>query len=241
MSLDMQRFNQEIGYDVAIKNEKLDGLILIDFRKIVPPEFSIKWPYDRWDFFDVQEKMRQCFYFEWGMRETQGGLCITARVCDSYKLAQKWFLSKARAYSRPNPLPWKKCSRKIGTVCAESDDREDVFFFYNEIKSASATPIRPYAHLMPTLFDRLRDDAPHRRTELANDISLSQSELLQIIQRDLGYLLNTINMSDLIDAESFPEAEASTINYGIPPLAGGYLSEKNGATSSESSTRPSSM
>jgi type VI secretion system protein ImpF len=50
--------------------------------------------------------------------------------------------------------------------------------------------------------------------------------LLQIIQRDLGYLLNTVNISNLIDAESFPEAGASTINYGIPPLAGGYLSEK---------------
>lgn len=94
-----------------------------------------------------------------------------------------------------------------------------------EPKSAPM-PIRPYAHLLPTLFDRLRDDAPHRRTELASEISLSQNELLQIIYRDLGYLLNTVNIANTINLEAFPVAEASTINYGISPLAGGYLSEK---------------
>jgi type VI secretion system protein ImpF len=87
-------------------------------------------------------------------------------------------------------------------------------------------PLRPYAHLMPTLFDRLRDDNPRRHTELAEEISVSSKELLQIIQRDLSYLLNTINAGDLFKNDFFPEAGASTLNYGIPPLAGSHLLEK---------------
>jgi type VI secretion system protein ImpF len=95
----------------------------------------------------------------------------------------------------------------------------------NETKAVT-TPLRPYAHLMPTLFDRLRDDNPRHRTELAGEISVSPKELLQIIQRDLSYLLNTVNAGDLFKDGSFPEAGASTLNYGIAPLAGGYLLEK---------------
>ncbi|MDR2786819.1 MAG: type VI secretion system baseplate subunit TssE [Candidatus Accumulibacter sp.] len=95
----------------------------------------------------------------------------------------------------------------------------------NEVKAAP-TPLRPYVHLRPTLFDRLCDDNPRRRTELAREISISAKELLQIIQRDLSYLLNTINAGDLFKDGSFPEASASTLNYGIDPLAGGYLLEK---------------
>jgi type VI secretion system protein ImpF len=95
----------------------------------------------------------------------------------------------------------------------------------NTTKTASA-PFRPYAHLMPTLFDRLRDDNPRRRTELAEEISVSPKELLQIVQRDLSYLLNTINAGDLFQNGFFPEASASTLNYGIPPLAGSCLLEK---------------
>jgi type VI secretion system protein ImpF len=79
---------------------------------------------------------------------------------------------------------------------------------------------------MPTLFDRLRDDNPHRHTESAEEISVSQKELLRIVQRDLSYLLNATNASDLFKEDSFPEASASTLNYGIPPLVGGYLMEK---------------
>jgi type VI secretion system protein ImpF len=88
------------------------------------------------------------------------------------------------------------------------------------------TPFRAYAHLMPTLFDRLRDDNPRSQTELAKDISVSPKELLRIVQRDLGYLLNTINAGNLFKEDLFPEAGVSTLNYGIPPLSGSYLLEK---------------
>lgn len=51
----------------------------------------------------------------------------------------------------------------------------------------------------------------------------------KIIQRDLALLLNTTDQSDLFDAGRFSEACRSTINYGVPALAGGYLSEKRWA------------
>jgi len=87
--------------------------------------------------------------------------------------------------------------------------------------------LRPYAHLMPTLFDRLRDDNPGSQVERAREISVSSKELLQIIQRDLNYLLNTVNAGGVFKDDYFPEASASTLNYGIAPLAGSYLLEKN--------------
>lgn len=82
---------------------------------------------------------------------------------------------------------------------------------------------------LPTLFDRLCDDAPSETAEAPEAYASSRSEMREIIQRDLALLLNTTDQSDLIDAVRFPEAAKSTINYGVPALAGGYLSEKKWA------------
>ncbi|MDB5894624.1 MAG: type secretion system lysozyme-related protein, partial [Rhodoferax sp.] len=38
--------------------------------------------------------------------------------------------------------------------------------------------------------------------------------------------LNTTNAEDLIDRSRFAEAAASTVNFGVPSLAGSYLSER---------------
>jgi type VI secretion system protein ImpF len=96
----------------------------------------------------------------------------------------------------------------------------------DEMKSA-AQPLKPYAHLTPTLFDRLRDNNPNRYTETASEISVSEKELLRIIQRDLSYLLNTVNAGNMFKKNFFPEAEKSTLNYGIPPLTGNsHIKEK---------------
>ncbi|MRS99356.1 type VI secretion system baseplate subunit TssE [Ralstonia pickettii] len=86
-------------------------------------------------------------------------------------------------------------------------------------------PIRPNAQLLPTLFDRLRDDAPQRQTEAANEYTVTRTQMREILQRDLTYLLNTTNREDEIDRTRYPEAASSTINYGVPPVAGSYLSE----------------
>jgi type VI secretion system protein ImpF len=82
---------------------------------------------------------------------------------------------------------------------------------------------KPY---WPTLFDRLCDDAPSEKVEAPEAYTKSHSQMRQIIQRDLELLLNTTNQSDWIDHKRYPQAAASTINYGVPSLAGGHLTEK---------------
>jgi type VI secretion system protein ImpF len=89
-----------------------------------------------------------------------------------------------------------------------------------------ARPTRANAHLMPTLFDRLRDDAPSQLHEAASTYTVTAAQMRDIIQRDLSLLLNTASVHDLIDRDRHPEAASSTINYGVPPLAGSYLSKR---------------
>ena len=86
-------------------------------------------------------------------------------------------------------------------------------------------PIRPNTQLLPTLFDRLRDDAPQRQTEAASEYTVTRTQMRDIIQRDLTYLLNTSNREDEIARGRYPAAASSTINYGVPPVAGSYLAE----------------
>jgi len=90
--------------------------------------------------------------------------------------------------------------------------------------SEHRAPRRPNAQLLPTLFDRLRDDEPLRQTENADAYAVTRAQMREIIRRDLTYLLNTTNREDEIDRTCYPAAASSTINYGVPPVAGGYLS-----------------
>ncbi|RZM85495.1 MULTISPECIES: type VI secretion system baseplate subunit TssE [unclassified Escherichia] len=87
----------------------------------------------------------------------------------------------------------------------------------------SASRLRQSNHLMPTLFDRLCDDVPQQKRD--HDISVSSVQLKEIIRRDLSFLLNTVSHEDDIDAARYPEAAASVLNYGLPPLAGSFLYE----------------
>lgn len=82
---------------------------------------------------------------------------------------------------------------------------------------------------MPTLFDRLCDDAPTDRSEAPSAYTANRSRLREIVLRDLALLLNTTDHSELINAQDYPQAASSCVNYGVPPLAGGYLSEKKWA------------
>ena len=88
---------------------------------------------------------------------------------------------------------------------------------------------RANAQLLPTLFDRLRDDAPGRTSERPSDYTVTPGQMRDIVQRDLAFLLNTSNAEDLIDRVRHPEAAASTVNFGVPPLAGSYISERKWA------------
>lgn len=88
------------------------------------------------------------------------------------------------------------------------------------------TPRRANAHLMPTLLDRLRDDAPHRHVEAAEEYTVTRKQMRDIVQRDLTYLLNTTSIEDQIDRERYPHAASSTVNFGVPPLAGTFLASR---------------
>ena len=87
-------------------------------------------------------------------------------------------------------------------------------------REGGATPRRANAHLLPTLLDRLRDDAPQRLTEAPSEYTVTRSQMRDIVQRDLAFLLNTTSMEDLIDRKRHPHAASSTVNFGVPPLAG---------------------
>lgn len=82
---------------------------------------------------------------------------------------------------------------------------------------------------MPTLLDRLCDDAPHESSEAPQTYAFNRGRMRETVLRDLSLLLNTTDQSDLIDAAQYPAAANSTLNYGVPALAGGYLSEKKWA------------
>lgn len=92
-----------------------------------------------------------------------------------------------------------------------------------------ATPRRANAHLLPTLLDRLRDDAPHRQSERPEEYAVTRTQMRDILQRDLAFLLNTTNIEDQIDRTRYPEAAASTVNFGVPSLAGAWLASRKWA------------
>jgi type VI secretion system protein ImpF len=78
---------------------------------------------------------------------------------------------------------------------------------------------------LPTLFDRLMDDEPNTPSEDSKVFTQTNMQMKAILQRDLVFLLNTLNTGDLIDKTLFPEAAKSSINYGIPPMAGDFFAD----------------
>jgi type VI secretion system protein ImpF len=92
-----------------------------------------------------------------------------------------------------------------------------------------ARPRRTNLRLLPTLLDRLRDDAPHRQTEAPAEYAVTRAQMRAIVQRDLAFLLNTTNIDEHIDRERYPEAAASTLNFGMPPLAGAFIASRRWA------------
>lgn len=96
-------------------------------------------------------------------------------------------------------------------------------------RAPAERPWRAEARLLPTLFDRLRDEAPGRRQGTSATPAVTVAQLRDIVQRDLAYLLNTTNIENLLDRERHAAAASSTINFGVPALAGGYASERRWA------------
>ncbi len=74
--------------------------------------------------------------------------------------------------------------------------------------------------LQPSLLDRLTDDKPTEVKESARDQIIDIRQLREIVLRDLGWLLNTVNQEGELDEDLYPFAAASTLNYGITDIAG---------------------
>ncbi|MBL4805931.1 MAG: type VI secretion system baseplate subunit TssE [Rhodobacteraceae bacterium] len=74
--------------------------------------------------------------------------------------------------------------------------------------------------LQPSLLDRLTDDKPTELKETAREKVIDMRRLREIVLRDLGWLLNTVNQSVDMDPEEFPYASESTINFGIVDISG---------------------
>lgn len=88
------------------------------------------------------------------------------------------------------------------------------------------TPRRASTYLLPTLLDRLRDDEPQQHTEAPDAYAVTRAQMRDILQRDLAFLLNTTSIEDQIDRARYPKAAASTVNFGVPPLAGAYIASR---------------
>lgn len=74
--------------------------------------------------------------------------------------------------------------------------------------------------LQPSLLDRLTDDEPDKLQESREKRVLSSQRLRDSVRRDLNWLFNTTNLSSLQSLDLYPEVERSTVNYGLPDLAG---------------------
>lgn len=79
--------------------------------------------------------------------------------------------------------------------------------------------------LQPALLDRLTDYEPDSKTESRDKRVIDIDRLRDIIRRDLSWLLNTNNLDTQIDAERFPQAANSVLNYGVREVAGDFSTE----------------
>lgn len=79
--------------------------------------------------------------------------------------------------------------------------------------------------LQPSLLDRLTDSNPGEIKESARDQIIDIRQLRDIVLRDLGWLLNTVNQEGEVTEDDYPFAADSTLNYGITDIAGKKAAE----------------
>jgi len=91
----------------------------------------------------------------------------------------------------------------------------------------STSDIRHRQTYLPSLIDRLLDDAPHRQTEHPDAYAPNAERMHRIIERDLSLLLNTTSLSDELDETRHTAVVSSVVNYGIAPLSGSYLTNRS--------------
>ncbi|MDX3905802.1 MAG: type VI secretion system baseplate subunit TssE [Pigmentiphaga sp.] len=79
--------------------------------------------------------------------------------------------------------------------------------------------------LQPALLDRLTDHAPWRAQDGLEDQAMSRAALRAAVLRDMRWLLNCVSFESAGSLSAFPNVRASTLNYGVRPLAGKRMSE----------------
>ncbi|HKQ68312.1 MAG TPA: type VI secretion system baseplate subunit TssE [Polyangiaceae bacterium] len=84
--------------------------------------------------------------------------------------------------------------------------------------------LTPKERLQPSLLDRLTDDEPDQKIESRDRRVLSPQKLRESVLRDQAWLFNTPNLATVCDLSDFPEVLRSTVNFGLPDLAGRTLS-----------------
>lgn len=72
--------------------------------------------------------------------------------------------------------------------------------------------------LRPSILDRLIDDEPHLKKEVAKGKEQNIEQLRMSVRRDLERLLNT-RYRVVEPSEDFTNLEHSILNYGLPDLA----------------------
>jgi len=85
----------------------------------------------------------------------------------------------------------------------------------------------PQERLQPSLLDRLTDDAPESKEEGRDKRVLNLTQLRASVMRDVSWLLNVVHLQATQDLSAYPAVQSSTINYGIPDLAGSSAVGKN--------------
>ena len=85
----------------------------------------------------------------------------------------------------------------------------------------------PQERLQPSLLDRLTDDAPESKVEAREKRVLNLSQLRASVMRDIAWLLNTVHLQASQDLRAYAAVQTSTVNFGIPDLAGSAAAGRN--------------
>lgn len=120
----------------------------------------------------------------------------------------------------------------LGTLGIErvvNEDRDDIECWENRPETHPFRQVlelrpRPQAPPLAALVEVRRRRLVANRDEARDERVISSRRLRQLVLRDLGWLLNTGCMTDVVGLEGYPHIERSVLNYGVPETAGMNLS-----------------
>lgn len=78
--------------------------------------------------------------------------------------------------------------------------------------------IRSVQPLLPSLLDRLLDDAPDTAVEPAKPVGVALQDIKANIRRDLEWILNTRSVRPE-RADAYSELQCSLVTYGLPDFS----------------------